>query len=86
MEQENNPLSCKYRRQNPISVRDELISTMIVKCGINPESLIRRVEEGGEQVKYEIGGIYISRHKNILSVGVKHSSISNHLIWYQWRL
>ena len=58
---------------------------MIVKCGFNPEPLIRRVEEGPEEkINYEIGGVYVSRHKNIVSVGVKHPSISDRLDWYQW--
>ncbi|MFA4953623.1 MAG: hypothetical protein WC584_05345 [Candidatus Pacearchaeota archaeon] len=69
-----------------MNAKDSLISAMIVRCGFNPESLIKKVEEGEvEQIKYECGGIYIFKHKNIISVGVKNLYFSNDLIWYQWR-
>lgn len=66
--------------------REDLISIMIVKCGFNPELMIRKVEEYQEErIDYELGGISISRENGFIIARVDNYYIANKLIIYKWK-
>lgn len=67
-----------------ISERDIFISTMILKCGLNPEILARRVEEGEERVDYPLGGVSVFRDGREIVARVDNYYISDKPVVYRW--
>ena len=66
------------------SERQVFISAMIIRCGLNPEILARRVEETGERVDYKMGGISIFPDGDDICARVDHY-IFDGILNYRWK-
>ncbi len=67
-----------------ISERNKFISMMILKCGLNPEQMVRRVEQGEERVDYGLGGISIFRDDKEIVARVDNQYVSDKPVVYRW--
>ena len=66
------------------SERQSFISTMIVRCGLNPEEMVRRVENTGERIDYEAGGVEIFPEGDSMCARVDHY-LFGRVLNYRWR-
>ena len=66
--------------------RNDLIATMIALCGINPESLIRRVEEGEKDILYELGRLHVYRENDFAYAELDNPRVSDKTVFYRWAL
>ena len=64
--------------------KDRFISMMILNIGLNPEQMVRRVEETGEKVDYKLGGISIFRDGGEIVARVDNYYVSGKPVVYRW--
>ena len=64
--------------------RQVFINTMIIRCGLNPEEMVRRVENTGERIDYETGGVEIFLEGDLICARVDNY-LFGRVLNYRWR-